>query len=72
MDQRSMDQRSLKVVREARNYVDLSEKLIHLKPEDFTSREDYAVAASRLNLLTREARRLLVVAVRAYESVGDV
>lgn len=58
------------IVKEARSYIHLSTKLIALQPEDCESRQAYADQASRLNLLTREARNRLAKAVERYENVG--
>lgn len=53
------------IVKAARDYVDLSEKLIAATRADYATPPEYTDSVTRLNLLTREARRRLVQLVEA-------
>ena len=52
------------IIKYAEDYINLSEKLINLERGDFESAQSYVDSLTRLNLLTREARRRLALAVR--------
>lgn len=59
------------IVRHASDYVELSESLIDLKNVTFASPQERVAAATRLNMLTVEARGRLVEAVQTYWEEGD-